>query len=134
MSKYTFLIFLFANLFLNCSFNVKEGLYGSYFIKGKAFDEKNNPIKSDTLIMYFRDKKTEVITTKTATFKVKIEWFTLCPSIVRKEELFEANNRANPEKIIFKHNDNEAHIINEWRKQLSQKNHNSVIKKDLHFK
>jgi hypothetical protein len=53
MSKYTFLIFLFATLFLNCSFNVKEGSYGSYFIKGKAFDENNKPIKSDTLIMLF---------------------------------------------------------------------------------
>ena len=133
MSKYTFLIFLFATLFLNCSFNVKEGSYGSYFIKGKAFDENNKPIKSDTLIMLFWDKKTEVITTKNACFKIKIEWYTLCQSVVSKEELFEANNKANPEKIIFKHNENEALIINDWRKQLSQKNQKSVIKKDLYF-
>lgn len=133
MSKYTILLFFFTSLFLNCSFHIKEGLYGSYFIKGKAFDDNNKPIKSDTLIMYFRDKKTEVFTTKNATFKIKIEWYTLCPSIVAKEELFEANNRANPEKIVFKHNGNEALIINEWRKHLSQKNHKSVIKKNLHF-
>lgn len=133
MSKYTFIVFLFATLLFNNSFNVKEGLYGSYFIKGKAFDEKNKPIKSDTLIMLFRNKKTEVITTKNATFNVKIEWYTLCPSVVEKEDLTEANNRANPEKIVFKHNNNEALIINEWRKQLSKKKHTSIIKKNLHF-
>ena len=37
---------------------IKYNLYNVLFIKGKAFDDNNKPIKSDTLIMYFRDKKT----------------------------------------------------------------------------
>lgn len=126
---------MFATLFLNCSFNVKKGCSGSYFIAGKAYNNKNL-LKKETIHIVFGDKKFDIQTTENGDFEIEINWTNACKSGVTAEEHANLNKKFNPEKIIFSCKNKNLSFDNEWKKYgkcgVSDKKE-LTNKKDLHF-
>lgn len=136
MSKYTFLIFLFATLFLNSSFKIKKGCSGTYFIAGKVFDKKDKLIENESIHIVYGDKKLDKITSKNGEFELVIEWMNACKSGVTSEQHAALNKKFNPEKIVLSYENQTLTIENEWKKYgkcgVSDKKE-ITNKKDLYF-
>jgi hypothetical protein len=136
MSKYTFLVFLLSALFLNCSFNIKKGCSGSYFIAGKAFYKKKTFIKNESIQIVFGDKKFDTQTSEHGDFEIEINWKNTCRSSSSKIEHLKRNEYYNPRKITFSYKNKTLTFDNEWKKygKCGVSNKKELTnKKDLYF-
>jgi hypothetical protein len=109
----------FALLTIKPTDSFAKGKAGSYILTGLAISRTGDTLKSQQILMYFKDKVDTLQTDSKGYYKTTIHWATACPSGVTPWQRRRATKKNNPKYIFFAFRETKIKIKNEWKSFVS---------------